>query len=134
MRNRYTNSSPSSPGWKSVVSPAFVEVFEVVGTREWLWQTRYEQRASQVRGRASSAKRLPDLHEVKPMGPDDANCLEQLREVLIRNGAVDRFGITLLHDHFEVQPDELLVETCEPEFVCSRLPPSAPKSRLPRNE
>jgi hypothetical protein len=49
------------------------------------------------------------------MGPDDAKCLEQLREVLIRNGAVDRFGITLLHDHFELQPDELLVETCEPD-------------------
>lgn len=75
------------------------------------------------------ARRLPDLHDVEPMGPDDASCLQELRDVLIRNGAVDRFGITLLHDHFELQPDELLVETCEPEIRVLTITPERPEGR-----
>jgi hypothetical protein len=38
-----------------------------------------------------------------------------MREVLVRHGALERFGLTLLHDHFDMDVDELLVETCEPE-------------------
>jgi hypothetical protein len=60
------------------------------------------------------SSRLPDLTEIEPLGAADDVCLEEVRAVLKRHGALDRFGITLLHDHFDVAEEELLVETCDP--------------------
>lgn len=59
--------------------------------------------------------RFPDLEEIEPLGSADADCLEEIRQVLVRHGAIERFGITLLHDHFNVAADEILLETCDPE-------------------
>lgn len=56
---------------------------------------------------------LPDIMDVAPIGPDDAACLAELREILARHGALERFGLNLLHDHFAITDDELLVETCD---------------------
>ena len=56
---------------------------------------------------------LPDIDEVEALSAADDECLDELRAVLARHSALDRFGITLLHDHFELAPDELLVETCD---------------------
>lgn len=66
-------------------------------------------------GRARAVGRLPEIEEIEPLGPSDSTCLDEIRDVLVRHGAIERFGITLLHDHFEVASDEVLVETCDPE-------------------
>jgi hypothetical protein len=59
--------------------------------------------------------RSPDLNEVEPLGAADAPLLEELRAVLGRHDALERFGITLLHDHFDLDDGEQLLETCNPE-------------------
>jgi len=63
----------------------------------------------------AAADRLPQLEEIEPLGPSDSACLEEIRDVLVRHSAIERFGITLLHDHFDVALDEVLVESCDPE-------------------
>jgi hypothetical protein len=60
--------------------------------------------------------RLPDVDAVEPIEgvPDDDACLSELRDVLLKHGAANRFGIALLHRHFELEPNEVLVERCDP--------------------
>ena len=58
---------------------------------------------------------LPDISEVEPFGPADQACFDEVRSVLERHGALSRFGLTLLHQHFEVAEDEVLVERIDVE-------------------
>lgn len=58
---------------------------------------------------------LKDIDDVAPLGTEDAACLEELRAVLLRYNAIERFGITLLHSHFPVHKGERLLETCDPD-------------------
>ena len=59
--------------------------------------------------------KLPDIDELRPVGPEDQPCLDELKEVLIRHGALSRFGINLLHQHFEIGANEVLVEGIDEE-------------------
>lgn len=43
---------------------------------------------------------------------DDA-LFRELAEVLLKHNALDRFGITLLHKHFDIAPNEALLETTD---------------------
>lgn len=43
----------------------------------------------------------------------DVNCMREIKDVLQKHGSLGRFGVTLLHDHFPLAPDEVLVETCD---------------------
>ena len=53
----------------------------------------------------------PNIHDVKPFDPaTDTTLFNELFGVLQKHGAVDRFGICLLHNHFEIKPDEMVVE------------------------
>ena len=55
---------------------------------------------------------LQDISEVQPYDAQkDAKLFKALHEVLREYDAVDRFGLTLLHDHFEVGANEWMVET-----------------------
>ena len=53
---------------------------------------------------------LADISEVKPFSSEDKMCLDEIREVLRKHNALTRFGVTLLHSHFPLEPDEVLVE------------------------
>jgi hypothetical protein len=68
---------------------------------------------------------LPDITDVRPVGPADRACLTELRAVLARHAALDRFGITLLHDHFPMGDDEQLMETCDPATRTLTIRPEA---------
>lgn len=57
---------------------------------------------------------LSDVDDVEPFGLNDAACLAEIRDVLRKHGAEDRFGIALLHRHFELVPGEVLLERCDP--------------------
>jgi hypothetical protein len=59
---------------------------------------------------ASPREPLTDVQEVKPLNEKDQQLFNELYEVLNRHGALKRFGITLLHQHFEVADDEVLLE------------------------
>lgn len=58
---------------------------------------------------------LPDIADVRPVDETDRACLEEVRAVLERHGALERFGVNLLHDHFPMDGDEVLLEVCDPE-------------------
>ncbi len=58
---------------------------------------------------------IRDVADVEPLGHGDADCLVELREVLSKHGKIDRLGVALLHSHFVLAEDELLVETSDSE-------------------
>lgn len=64
---------------------------------------------------STKSNRLPDIEDIAPLGPQDATFLEEVRSVFERHGMFERFGLTLLHDHFDIADDEMLVETCDVE-------------------
>lgn len=58
--------------------------------------------------------RLPELRQVPPLDDDDLVCMGELRAVLARHGRLDRFALHLIHKHFELGADEVLVEYSDP--------------------
>lgn len=62
-----------------------------------------------------STKGLKHIDAVAPFNSGDYACFEELKNVLKKHDAIDRFGITLLHKHFEMEEDEVLVEECDEE-------------------
>ena len=53
---------------------------------------------------------LADIDEIEPRRVDDEDCLSEVRAVLEKHGKLGRFGMFLLHSHFPIAPDEILVE------------------------
>ncbi|MGI8908373.1 MAG: hypothetical protein ACR2IE_18015 [Candidatus Sumerlaeaceae bacterium] len=58
---------------------------------------------------------LPDIHEVSPLTDQERECLDAVRDVLYKHRCADRFGVMLLHNHFHLSDDEILVESCDME-------------------
>jgi hypothetical protein len=52
---------------------------------------------------------LPDIDAVQPIGEADVQVLDEY-DVLLRNNRSDRFGVCLLHKHFEIASNEIAVE------------------------
>ncbi|MDH6539741.1 hypothetical protein [Streptomyces sp. SPB4] len=63
---------------------------------------------------STARKPLPRFEEAEGLGPSDAAFVRDLVEVLDKHGNLDRFGLCLLHDHFPLAPDEVMVETNDP--------------------
>ena len=55
-------------------------------------------------------KPIEDISAVSPFSPEDAECFRELRDILQKYGALERFGISLIHRHFDVEADEEMVE------------------------
>lgn len=53
---------------------------------------------------------LHNIDDVSPINDRDQACLDELRLVLARHNAGTRFGLHLIHKHFELAQDEVLVE------------------------
>lgn len=74
---------------------------------------------------AQSYAGLPVIDDVTPLDNSDEACMEEIRDVLKRHRKLDRFGLTLLHQHFPVNEGEILVETCNPKtrelYMCTVL-------------
>lgn len=49
---------------------------------------------------------------------------DDVREVLAKHGALQRFGLTLLHQHFHMDEDEVLVESIDKEHRTLTLQPA----------
>lgn len=58
---------------------------------------------------------LADINDVTPLAEHERACLADIRDVLERHGALDRFGVTLLHSHFPLADDEVLLESVDPD-------------------
>lgn len=53
---------------------------------------------------------LKHIADVKPIDDGDAECLEEIRSVLAKHNCLNRFGVSLLHSHFDLEDDEILME------------------------
>lgn len=73
---------------------------------------------------------IADVHDVKPLSADDAECLRDLREVLARHGALERFAVTLVHKHFDIAANEQMVEFTDIESRCLTIKPIAEQAGL----
>lgn len=58
--------------------------------------------------------RLRDLRDVAPIDAEDIACMNELRQVLTRHDRLGRFALHLVHKHFDISADEMLVETSDP--------------------
>ena len=53
---------------------------------------------------------LTHIDDVSPLGDKDYAVLEELREVIAKHGYENRFGICLLHKHFDLKAGEIALE------------------------
>lgn len=53
---------------------------------------------------------ISDIENVEPMGEKDSDVLKDLYQVLKKHDCVERLGIFLIHKHFEINDDEMVVE------------------------
>jgi len=51
-----------------------------------------------------------DIDDIEPVNNSDSKCMEEVRDVLKRHNRLDRFGLALLHKHFDLQDDEVMLE------------------------
>jgi len=72
---------------------------------------------------------FPHVNEVIPLSEADAPLVRELSEVLKKYGALERFGLTLLHRHFPFSDNELLLETTDVESRVQTIKP-VPKAVL----
>lgn len=74
-----------------------------------------------------SSRTLPTFEEAEGLGPRDAAFVRDLVAVLEKHGNLDRFGLCLLHGHFPLATDEVLVETNDPatRTLHARVEPAA---------
>ncbi len=57
---------------------------------------------------------LPGLMETHILTNHDEKCLEEIKSVLERYDLTNKFGVSLLHKHFEIAEDEVLLEKNDP--------------------
>lgn len=57
---------------------------------------------------------LSNLMDVHELSEKDDTCLKELQEVIEKYGLTSKFGVALLHKHFEIEKDEVLLETNNP--------------------
>lgn len=60
-------------------------------------------------------KPIEDIATVSPFSPEDTECFRELRDVLLKYGALDRFGVSLIHRHFDIAEDEEMIEYTDVE-------------------
>lgn len=53
---------------------------------------------------------LPNVNDVEPYNESDHELMAELKAVLTKHNALKRFGVMLLHDHFPIAEDEIMVE------------------------
>ena len=64
---------------------------------------------------------LTHVDEVEPISEKDYKVLEELGAVLGKYGYHNRFGISLIHKHFEVNPGEIAMEETDEEARVSTI-------------
>lgn len=68
---------------------------------------------TQLNVSAMQWSKLDYIDDVQPIGDQDAACLLEIRDVLAKHGKLDRFGVSLLHSHFQLDDDEMMLETTD---------------------
>ena len=81
-------------------------------------------RAAESGGDEVARTPFESLDSAGTLSDSDRDCMDEVREVLARHGKLDRFGISLLHDHFPLSPDEILLETSDADRRTMTLRPA----------
>lgn len=58
---------------------------------------------------------LTHVDNVEPLVTSDEKVLQEVRDVLERHNALNRFGVFLVHKHFDMAPDEYILEETDEE-------------------
>jgi hypothetical protein len=58
---------------------------------------------------------LPTFDDAQPLGAGDEAFVKEFHALLAKHSNLHRFGLTLLHEHFALEDDEVLLETNDPE-------------------
>lgn len=66
---------------------------------------------------------LPHISDVTPRSAADDALFADLAAVLDRHGALDRFGVTLLHTHYPIADGEVLLEATDEDARVQTLTP-----------
>lgn len=66
---------------------------------------------------------LENIDDVVPLNDGDTECLKEVAQVLMKHNRLDRFGVNLLHDHFDLQDGEVLMEFCDSKNRCLTIKP-----------
>ena len=77
---------------------------------------------------------LKDIEDVVPVNDGDLECLAAVREVLKKHGKRERFGVALLHKHFDMDSDEMLVEHTNKKDRVLTIKPVKPQDAGPTIE
>ncbi len=56
---------------------------------------------------------LKDIDEVEAINEKDHSVLIELKQVLLKHGYTNRFGVCLLHKHFDILQDEIVMENTD---------------------
>jgi hypothetical protein len=64
-----------------------------------------------------------NINLVPTVSSEDADCLDEMRDVLARHNRLNRFGVVLLHSHFPVADDEILLEETDSATRTSTIRP-----------
>jgi hypothetical protein len=90
--------------------------FNMSETVDPVWGLRLSvDELEQLRAEVPSPPSFPSLEEVPSLAADDLECFAEIKEVLKKHNKLDRFGITLLHSHFDMRPNEVLLERTNTE-------------------
>lgn len=72
---------------------------------------------------ASVINSLPHIEAVAPLDDADRACFAEIRAALEKHGKLERFGVALLHKHFDLKDGECLVELTDENKRVSRVMP-----------
>ena len=67
--------------------------------------------------------RLKHVDDIEPLNDGDAACIAEIRDVLYKHGKLDRLGVALLHSHFPLADDEVMLEETDEEARVQTLVP-----------
>lgn len=75
---------------------------------------------------------LPDINKVSQV-ENGEKWFSELRDILKKYNSLDRFGITLLHKHFKIEEDEIMLETIDVDKRTLFMRPVKSKDYLEKN-
>ncbi|MHC8326174.1 hypothetical protein [Pseudomonas sp. LB1P83] len=64
--------------------------------------------------KADTQSSTPSFADARPLGAGDESFIHDLHALLERHGNTQRFGIFLLHNHFAIKGDEIMLESNDP--------------------
>jgi hypothetical protein len=81
----------------------------------WTWFVSTLEDSKMIMVAPLKWSELENIDDIEPIGDGDVECLVEIRDVLKRHGKMERLGVALLHSHFEVAGDEIMLESVDEE-------------------